>query len=65
MGKVTEKCGDTFGKNICTRKKGHGGKHLDECPDRGWHSWTDAGKHRVLAEYAAEYARRAEIEEAF
>ncbi len=51
-------CGDTFGESICTRKRGHGGKHIDEHPDRGWQAWTDAGKQRVLAEQA----RRAETE---
>jgi hypothetical protein len=56
--KVKVQCGDTFNQNVCTKEKGHSGKHSDDRESFGWMQWTDAGKARVLAEQA----RRAQIE---
>lgn len=47
----TETCGDQFDDSVCTRKKNHGGKHVDgRGTDSRWTSWNDAGKARELAE---------------
>ena len=52
--KAKELCGATFDDAVCTKKKQHFGKHLDERGGHGWVAWTDAGAARVLAERAAE-----------
>lgn len=49
--KVKELCGSTFDGSICTKEKGHHGKHFDD-REGHWEMWTDAGKARVEAERA-------------
>jgi hypothetical protein len=61
MAKVTEQCGDVLNQSVCTKQKGHTGKHSDCREGSGYMTWTDGGKTRVLAEQA-EATRRAEIE---
>lgn len=54
--KIKELCESTFEDNICTKAKGHYGKHLDDREDR-WVAWTDAGKARVEAERAEKVSK--------
>jgi hypothetical protein len=54
-----EKCGETFDGSICTLRKGHGGRHVDNSGSgNGPLSWTEQGKERVLAERAASAERK-------
>ncbi len=54
MKKIQEQCGATFDDAVCTRQRGHHGKHWDSREGFGFHMWTDAGAKRILEERAAE-----------
>jgi hypothetical protein len=51
MTKVKALCESTFDESVCTKLKGHHGKHFDNREGR-WEAWTDQGKARILAERA-------------
>jgi hypothetical protein len=51
MAKTRELCGSTFDERVCTKPKGHHGKHEDD-REGHWQMWTEAGKARVEKERA-------------
>jgi hypothetical protein len=53
---LKEPCGDKFDSSICTKEKGHHGKHFDD-REGHWEMWTDQGKARVEAERAAKVSK--------